>query len=165
MDGSSGQDAVIARLEAKVAELEATVARLDGADQIDHDVPAWGTPSRRPVEGPDQVADAVDGSQVAGGVRTWGTPEPHGRNGAPAPHVDHDDTMATAEQVGEVCRHIASGTWTADSPPVWLGSRAWHVLDVVDSRALLLADQVVTDASTTRNRPRSPGRTATCAVG
>ncbi|MCL2422500.1 MAG: DUF6273 domain-containing protein [Micrococcales bacterium] len=139
MDGSSGQDAVIARLEAKVAELEATVARLGGADQVDGAVPPWGTPSMdRPVGDADQVADAVDGS-----AHPWGTPEPHGRDGAPGPHTDHDDTTSTAEQVDEVCRHIASGTWTAHSPPVWLSGRAWQVLDVADGRAFLLADQVV----------------------
>ena len=52
--------------------------------------------------------------------------------------------MSSTGEVDEVCQEIASGLRCPGSPPVWLGGRAWQVLDVVGtSRALLLADRVV----------------------
>ncbi|MCL2422497.1 MAG: DUF6273 domain-containing protein [Micrococcales bacterium] len=128
------QDAAIARLEAKVAELEATVARLGGSDH--GAVPAWGTPSQAHVVDADQVTDAVDGA-------SQGTPKRHVMPGRRADRDEGSDEKSTAEQVDEVCHHIASRSRTAGSTSVWLSGRAWQVLGVADSSALLLADQVV----------------------
>ncbi|MCL2422504.1 MAG: hypothetical protein FWD11_01190, partial [Micrococcales bacterium] len=128
------QAAAIARLEAQVAQLKADAA-----------TPPWGTPTggqhgvRLPT-GAQVVQDAgVDDRDDARAV--WGTP---GQcmdrvSGRPAT----DDVRSTAAEVDQVCQQIAGGTWTADSAPVWLSGYAWQVLDVVQDRALLLADRVV----------------------
>ncbi|MCL2422793.1 MAG: DUF6273 domain-containing protein, partial [Micrococcales bacterium] len=82
------------------------------------------------------VDDRVDDARAVRGMqdRQVGREEVFGLSTA-------HDVKSTAAEVDKVCQEIAGGG--LGSAPVWLSGYAWRVLDVVGTRALLLADRMV----------------------